>query len=69
MMSEMMKTSKFEKPSKVVLLVMLVKQEKVSCYKIVYKLLKLVLVLSVATDGVEKVSIMNLLIKKREDAR
>jgi hypothetical protein len=29
----------------------------------------LVLVLSVATDGVEKVSIMNLLIKKREDAR
>jgi hypothetical protein len=64
-----MKTSKFEKPSKVVLLVMLVKQEKVSCYKIVYKLLKLVLVLSVATDGVEKVSIMNLLIKKREDAR
>jgi hypothetical protein len=48
---------------------MLVKQEKVSCYKIVYKLLKLVLVLSVATDGVEKVSIMNLLIKKREDAR
>ena len=45
---------------------MLIKQGKVARYKIVYKLLKLVLVLPVATAGVERVfSIMNLIKNKR----
>ncbi|XP_072147081.1 uncharacterized protein [Setaria viridis] len=45
---------------------MLVKEGKVSRYDIVYKLLKLVLVLPVATAGVERVfSIMNLIKNKR----
>ncbi|CAD6205480.1 unnamed protein product [Miscanthus lutarioriparius] len=45
---------------------MLVKQGKVARYEIVYKLLKLVLVLPVATAGVERVfSIMNLIKNKR----
>jgi hypothetical protein len=39
---------------------MLVKEEKVSQYDIVYKLLKLVLLLPIATAGVERIfSIMN----------
>ena len=45
---------------------MLVKDGKVPRYEIVYKLLKLVLVLPVATAGVERVfSIMNLIKNKR----
>jgi hypothetical protein len=45
---------------------MLVKTDKISRYDIVYKLLKLVLVLPVATAGVERVfSIMNLIKNKR----
>ena len=45
---------------------MLIKQGKVARYEIVYKLLKLVLVLPVATAGVERVfSIMNLIKNKR----
>jgi hypothetical protein len=58
-MSEMMKTL-------AELSMMLIKQGKVARYEIVYKLLKLVLVLPVATAGVERVfSIMNLIKNKR----
>jgi len=49
---------------------MLVKTNKISRYDLVYKLLKLVLVLLVATSGVERIfSIMNLIKKTREEAR
>jgi hypothetical protein len=49
---------------------MLVKTGKVSRYDIVYKLLKLVLVLPVATTGVERIfSIMNLIKNKQRSKK
>jgi len=49
---------------------MLVKTNKISRYDLVYKLLKLVLVLLVATSGVERIfSIMNLIKKNKRRSK